>query len=176
MLTTWRRALRRGMTQQSTVILSEIRRMLQLQRMPRFPLIIQTFRTIRATVRSRFAPLALGSTLDARRSTTAAMRKRGGSETRVLPEDDVNRAHRPSLFILRGPSTQPVASRPAQSRASNSRKSGLWFVFLFFFFFSLIVPITAPSIVALPDRAHRKSAKYKLTAARVSTACTSACC
>ncbi|KYN04225.1 hypothetical protein ALC62_04991 [Cyphomyrmex costatus] len=50
------------------------------------------------------------------------------------------------------------------------------FVFLFLLFLSLVVPITAPPIVALPDRAHRESAKYELTAARVSTACTPACC
>ncbi|TGZ51214.1 hypothetical protein DBV15_03172 [Temnothorax longispinosus] len=72
-LATRRCALRRGMTQQPAVIRGEIRRMLQLQRMPRLPLIVQAFRTVRATVRSRLAPLALGPTLNARRSATATV-------------------------------------------------------------------------------------------------------
>lgn len=87
-------------------------------------------------------------------------------------EDDVNRAHRSSLFILRGPSTQPVAWRPAQSRASNSRKRGRVRL--------LIPPLPharadrGSSDRGATDRAHRESAKYELTATRVSAACTPA--
>lgn len=84
-------------------------------------------------------------------------------------EDDVDRAHWPSLFILRGPSTQPVAWRPAQSRASNSRKRGDCVFFLLFGSSAATAAAEDRSpIVALrgaTDHALRESAKYELTRA-----------
>lgn len=85
----------------------------------------------------------------------------------------MNRAHRSSLFILRGPSTQPVAWRPAQSRAPNSRKRCR--VRLLISPLPLARADRGTSDRGATDRAHRESAKYELTAARVSAACTPAC-
>lgn len=75
MLATRRRAFRRRVTQQPAVIRREIGRVLQLQRMPRLPLVVQAFRAVRAAVRSRLAPLALGSTLNTRRSAAATVQE-----------------------------------------------------------------------------------------------------